>query len=161
MGRSTRLCALRLGAAGADIGEHTGFGDGGLGGDVRICGTRLRERADREADDDSEEGEAHDACSSMTGVEGCERRRLTMSNRTLQARVRPALYLYFLRSVKATERMLAASTMTKSVAHDAPGPQGQADMLHMEGGRAELACEIDHWLRRARVVSSLGDSVEK
>lgn len=65
--RSTCLGALRLGAAGADVGEHTGLGDRGLGGDVRVRRAGLRKRADREADEGGEDGETHGALWSKRG----------------------------------------------------------------------------------------------
>ena len=40
-GDATHLGTLRLGAAGADVGEEARLGDGGLGRDVRVDGARL------------------------------------------------------------------------------------------------------------------------
>ena len=53
--RVARLRALRLRAAGANVSEHTGFGDGGFGSDVCVRDAGLRERADRKTDDGGEE----------------------------------------------------------------------------------------------------------
>lgn len=89
----------------------------------------------------------------QTGVGEEGRRRPRTSNETLQDQgTSSAIFIPL--SDTATERMPAVAMMTKLVADDAPGPRGQADMLHMEGWPWDC-------VRRARMVAWLGEAAKR
>ena len=86
---SMYLRALRLGPVRADVREHTALRNRGLGGNVRVGRTRLRQSADGKADEGEKEGEAHVRPTVRGGClynsENAKAERLTRtSQRTLQ-----------------------------------------------------------------------------